>query len=536
MPVTVAVVGGGITGLVTAHTLQTQGVDVIVFEAADRLGGKILTTEVAGVRVDAGPDAFLVREKHMTDLAAELHLDNALVAPVAGQASLWLDGALRPLPRRQYLGVPLDLDELAEAGLVSATGLARARQDLDGTAQPASDDDDVDHGPDDETVGELVRRHLGDEIMDALVAPLIGGINAGDPDQLSLAAGLPQLAAAAGHDPSLIRSIRRHLADQARPADAPVFLTHPDGLGRVIDTLALRLGPAARTHTPVRSLTRADTGWLVHADGHPPFDVEAVVVATPAFAAADLVRPVSADAATLLDGIRYASVVMVTFAFPARAMPAFAGSGFLVPREAGLTMTACSWASSKWAHLAGQDLVFLRVSAGHADDESAMELDDEQLVATLLAELASTAGVDADPVETRITRWPSSFPQYRPGHLDRVEAIDETLADEAPGLFVAGAAYRGLGLPACAQQARVAALRVRSHLERSDTASDQPDQPTGIHRTRPGMASTRRRVDDEPPWHPETRNPMHIEVTDEAAKLLRKRGGTMTVDYIRPTG
>jgi oxygen-dependent protoporphyrinogen oxidase len=494
MPVTVAVVGGGITGLVAAHTLQTQGVDVIVFEAADRLGGKILTTEVAGVRVDAGPDAFLVREKHMTDLAAELHLDNALVAPVAGQASLWLDGALRPLPRRQYLGVPLDLDELAEAGLVSVAGLARARQDLDRTAQSApGDDHQTDHGdrdlegddfdhddfePDDETVGELIRRHLGDEIMDALVAPLIGGINAGDPDQLSLAAGLPQLAAAAGDDPSLIRSIRRHLADQARPADAPVFLTHPDGLGRVVDTLALRLGPAVRMHTPVRALTPTDTGWLVHADGHPPFDVEAVVVATPAFAAATLIRDISADAAALLDGIRYASVVMVTFAFAARSMPAFAGSGFLVPRAAGLTMTACSWASTKWSHLAEQDLVFLRVSAGHADDESAMELDDEQLVATLLAELASTAGVDALPVETRITRWPSSFPQYRPGHLDRVEAIDETLADDAPGLFVAGAAYRGLGLPACAQQARVAALRVRAHLERRDTAPDEPDRPS----------------------------------------------------------
>ncbi|MFN3216914.1 MAG: protoporphyrinogen oxidase [Acidimicrobiales bacterium] len=484
---TVAIVGGGITGLVTAHTLQTQGVDVIVFEAADRVGGKILTTEVAGVRVDAGPDAFLVREKHMTDLAAELHLDNALVAPVAGQASLWLDGALRPLPRRQYLGVPLDLDELAEAGLISAAGLARARQDLDDTPQPAitttttddddDDDDRIDHEPDDQTVGELIRRHLGDEIMDALVAPLIGGINAGDPDQLSLAAGLPQLAAAADHDPSLIRSIRHHLADQARPADAPVFLTHPDGLGRVVDTLALRLGTAVRTHTPVRAITPTGIGWRVHADGHPPFDADAVVLATPAFAAADLVRTVSADAAALLDGIRYASVVMVTFAFPARSMPAFAGSGFLVPREAGLTMTACSWASTKWAHLAEQDLVFLRVSAGHADDESALELDDDQLVATLLAELASTAGVDAVPVETRITRWPSSFPQYRPGHLDRVEAIDESLAEEAPGLFVAGAAYRGLGLPACAQQGRVAALRVRAHLGRHDNAADQPNQP-----------------------------------------------------------
>lgn len=490
---TVAIVGGGLTGLVTAHTLQTQGIEVIVFEAADRLGGKILTTDVAGVRVDAGPDAFLVREKHMTDLAAELHLDGALVAPATGQASLVLDGALRPLPRRQYLGLPLDLDELAETGLISAEGLARARRDLDGTQPPASDDDDdVDHEADDETVGELIRRHLGDEIMDTLVAPLIGGINAGDPDQLSLAAGLPQLAAATGHDPSLIRSVRRHLAEQARPADAPVFLTHPDGLGRVVDTLALRLGPAVRTHTPVRAIRPAGAGWLVEADGHPPFDVDAVVLTTPAFAAADLVRPLSADAAALLGGIRYASVVMVTFAFPARSMPSFTGSGFLVPRGAGLTMTACSWASAKWAHLAAGDLVFLRVSAGHADDESVLELDDDQLVATLLAELQATAGVDAAPVETRITRWPASLPQYRPGHLDRVDAIDEILEEEAPGLFVAGAAYRGLGLPACTQQARVAALRVRAHLAHHDEGtpdpSDRPSPDTGHDGLHPPQA------------------------------------------------
>jgi len=468
---TVVVVGGGITGLVTAHTLQRQGIDIVLYEAADRLGGKILTTDVAGVRIDAGPDAFLVREKHMTDLADELNLTEALVAPATGQASLLVGGRLAPLPRRQYLGVPLDLDELEASGLLSADGIARARRDLDGSLdQPGrvsgrhDDDDEHEEGPEDETVGELIRRRLGDEVMDTLVAPLLGGINAGDPDHLSLSAGLPQLAAAAAGESSLIRSITAHLQAQARPADAPVFLTHPDGLGRVIETIATRLGESARTHTAVRSITAHGEGWLVGADGRPPLVADAVVVATPSFAAAALLRDVSPEAAALLDGIRYASVVMVTFAFPAADVAAFAGSGFLVPRQAGLTMTACSWASTKWSHLGDGDVVFLRVSAGHADDDQALDLTDDELVATLLGELSVAAGADTIPVETRIPRWPASFPQYRPGHLDRVAAIDDALDDDAPGVFVAGAAYRGLGLPACVHQARVAALRVRAHL------------------------------------------------------------------------
>ncbi len=450
------VVGAGITGLTTGLTLQERGVDVVVLEAGSRPGGKILTTEVLGTPVDAAADAFLVRETHMTDLCEQLELGPDLVAPATGAASVWFGGALRPLPRRQFLGVPLDLDELSRTGLVSAEGVARAAQDLDAPADaPAGD----------ESVGSLVRRRLGDEVMDRLVGPLLGGINAGDADRLSLQAGVPQLAAATAHHQSLIRSVRIHLDNTRRDPDAPLFLTHPNGLGQVVDALATRLGPRLRLGEPVSRLERARSGWRVGTSTE--IDADAVVLTSPAFAAASMLRTIAPGAAQLLDRIRYASVVMVTLAHAARNLEGLDGAGFLVSRTEGLTMTACSYASRKWAHLNEGPFRYLRVSAGHAGDDRPLAMADDELIQVLRRELDWTAGIGAEPEEVRITRWPRSFPQYQPGHTELVTGIDAILAEEAPGVTVAGAAYRGLGLPACVHQGRRAAMRVVDHVEAS---------------------------------------------------------------------
>jgi len=469
----VAVIGGGITGLTTALTLFHHGVDVLLLEAADRLGGKILTTHMRGTPIDAAADAFLVREPHMTDLCAQLNLTQDLVAPATGAAKIWLRGALRPLPKRQYLGVPLDLEDLEASGLLTPEGVARARQDLEAPADAPSSD---------EAVGALIRRRMGDEVMDRLVGPLLGGINAGDADQLSLQAGVPQLAAAAAHDASLMRSIPQHLRAQGRDPDAPVFLGHPNGTGQIVDAIATRLGDRVRLNAPVRRLERRGQRW--HLDTGDPVEADVVVVTTPSFAAATLLGDTAPAAASMLDEIDYASVVFVTFAFNAGELPAFDGSGFLVPRNEGLLMTACSWASSKWAHLGDGPVGFLRVSAGHSGDTAALDLDDDELVTRLLDELASVAGVRAAPLEVRITRWPRSLPQYTPGHLERVAGIESALATEAPGITVAGAAYRGLGLPACVHQGRRAAGWARECLH------------AGLATGEPGTNATDRVVPD----------------------------------------
>ncbi len=450
----VVIVGGGIAGLVTALRLEEAGVDVTVLEASSTLGGMVKTSEIAGVAVDEGPDAFLVREPYMHDLCVELGIGTALVSPRPGAARIWLRGTLRPLPKKQYLGVPLDLDELAETGLISPEGIARAQADLQSPA-------DFPEG--DESAGAMIRRRLGDEVLENLVGPLLGGINAGDADTLSLRAGVPQLYAAASHDASLVRSVPRYLASQPRDPNAPIFESHPGGLATVIEALADRLGDRIETGQPVQTIgPDAAGGWIVEA--RRDIAADAVVLATPAFASSYLLTATAPVAAKLLGSIDYASVAVATLAFAADDLPPWEGSGFLVPRAHGLLMTACTWASSKWAHLDHPGTTFLRIHAGHWGDERAMAMDDETFVRSLRDELLGITGIAATPIATRVSRWPRSFPQYRPGHLDTVERIEQSLAAEAPGVFVTGAAYRGLGLPACVNQANVAASRVLAAL------------------------------------------------------------------------
>ncbi len=443
----VAVVGGGITGLAAAYELVQSGGDVIVFEATDHLGGKIRTTPFAGRQVDEGSDAFLARVPAGVDLCRELGLDADLVSPATGAASVWTGGRLRRLPAGLVLGVPTDLDALAESGVVSPAGVARAAADLD------RERDDRPSG--DESVGALVRRRLGDEVHERLVDPLIGSINAGDTDRLSLRATAPVLAAAADASPSLIAG----LGAPRDPIAGPVFYAPHDGMGAIVDRLVTHLTDV-RCSTVVRGIEPGAGEWHVVTESERA-TVDAVVVTTPAPVTAWLVAGIAPAAAEMLGAIEYASVVLVTLAYDEGDIGAsLDGSGVLVPRGEGLLLTACSWASSKWSHLGGDGTVLLRASAGRAGDERALALGDDELVAALGADLSLTMGVTAPPRQVRISRWPNSFPQYAPGHLDRADAIDADLARAAPGVAVAGAFLRGLGIPACIDQGRAAARRV----------------------------------------------------------------------------
>jgi oxygen-dependent protoporphyrinogen oxidase len=456
-PRRVAVIGGGVAGLAAAYDLHRAGVEVHVLEAGPRLGGKIQTAPFAGVDLDAGPDSVLARVPFAVELFRELGLDDEIVPQPPGGAYIYSRGELRRVPEGNVLGVPTDLDALAESGVVSPEAVARAAADLE---LP----DDRPDG--DESVGSLIRRRLGDEILERLVDPLLGGINAGDSDRLSLAAGAPQIAAAArGAHASLIEALRAQRAAAPAPtgAPAPVFYTLRHGLGRLIEALADQLdGADVRVNAPVTALRREAEAWRVElADGS--LEVDAVVLATPAYAAAELLGAVAPTAAEGLAAVEYSSVALVALAFPddAAGRP-LDGTGFLVPRVEGLLLTACSWASSKWPHLAQPGRFVLRASAGRFGDTRALEMDDDTLVAALLDELRATMSLQGEPTEARVTRWHRSFPQYTPGHLDRVAAIETGLADEAPGIRLAGAAYRGVGIPACINSGRTAA---RSLLE-----------------------------------------------------------------------
>lgn len=449
-----AIVGAGISGLSAAWEARRQGARVVVLDAAPVAGGKLQTSPFGGVPLDEAADAFLARVPEAVDLCAELGITAELVSPGVSAAHVFHDGALRALPAHQLLGVPTDLDALTSSGLLSRQGLERALRDLDAT-------DDRPPPGTDESVGDLVRRRLGDEVLDRLVAPLVGSIYAGDCDGLSLQVSAAQLAAARDLDPADPSLVRAAAVLQAQAADTgrPVFLAPAGGMAGLVAALADQLGDDLRTGHEVTALAREGQGWRLD-----PTDVVAdgVVLAAPAFASAPLLAPLAPEAAAVLGGIEHASVALVALAVPVDGTcHPLDGSGFLVPRSAGLLLTACSWVTSKWPHLAVDPAIaVLRASVGHSGDRRAETLDDDALVAGVLDDLGTTMGLRAAPTEVRISRWPRSFPQPRPGHLERVAAAEAALAAVSPRLALAGAWARGVGVPACIRGAREAASRV----------------------------------------------------------------------------
>ena len=449
----VAVVGGGITGLSAAYFLSQAGAAVTLLEGDGRPGGKIRTGDLAGVPVEAGPDTFLARVPEAVDLCRSLGLGERLVPPATSTASVWSRGRLRRLPEGHVLGVPTALGPLLRSGILSPAGVARAALDLVLPARPP--------GGDDPSVADVVGRRMGREVVDHLVEPLVGGINAGRADRLSLAATAGPLAAAAARHRSLVLGLRRRTVPAS---DGPLFLGVEGGLQGLVDRLCAALDGAAdlRFGTAVTALERLPGGgWRVACRPGGAVEADACVLTVPAPVAARLLADLSPPAAARLAGMRYASVALATLGYRPDSLAApLSGSGYLMPRSEGRLHTACTFATTKWPALGASGLVLVRVSAGRDGDDRPAQLDDDALVARLHAEVAPVIGAGRPPEVSRVDRWPGSFPQYEVGHLARVDAVDAALAAGAPGLLLAGAAYRGLGIASCIAQAKAATARL----------------------------------------------------------------------------
>jgi protoporphyrinogen/coproporphyrinogen III oxidase len=454
----VVVVGGGIAGLTAAYVLgEDPGRDVLLLEGSPRVGGKLRLAEVGGVTVDVGAEAMLNRRPEGAALVRELGLP--VVHPVATRSQLWTRDALRPLPR-SLMGVPLDVEELAASGVLSAAGLQRVR------AEPSLPPTELDG--DDVSVGELVGHRLGDEVVDRLVEPLLGGVYAGHARELSARATTPQLVA------MLDRGSLLEAAAAAVPVSTvPVFAGVPGGLGELPGALLASGRFTARTDATVRELRRAGDGGyeLVVGSAHRPEHVRAdeVVLAVPAAPAARLLADLAPTAAAELAGIDYASTAVVSLAFRAGGFPLAEGSsGFLVPPVEGRRIKASTFSFAKWAWVRaggrgafdGEDVLVLRTSLGRHREEATLQATDEELVAGSLTDLADAIGLSGDPVDAQVQRWGGGLPQYAVGHLDRVARIRDAVT-RLPGLAVCGAAYDGVGIPAVIASARRAADEVQ---------------------------------------------------------------------------
>jgi protoporphyrinogen/coproporphyrinogen III oxidase len=455
----VAVIGGGITGLAAAFYLRDYPVRVTVLEGSPRIGGKLSASDVAGVAMDEGAEALLARRPEGIELITAAGLGGDLVPAGVTSSAIYTRGALRALPRRQFMGVPADPDELAATGVVSADGAERVRHEA---AVP---------GPDgDVSVTEYIGSRLGLEVVDRLVDPLLGGVYAGRSEDLSFAATLAPLAAAARTRPTLTGAVTSLLPppqdNSKKPA--PVFVTLTTGLGTRPEAVA----KAAVAHAPpsamVRELRRTGPGWrlTIGSAADPEYlDADAVILATPAAPTARLLKGAAAAAASQLEQIPSASMAIITLAYRDADFPAQQRSGYLVPAVDGRAVKAATFSSVKWPHLARQAPVqVVRCSIGRSGDVAVLQRDDADLAAVAAAELAEAIGIAAPPVEYRVTRWGGALPQYNVGHLDRVARIRSSVA-ELPGLAVAGAAYDGVGIPACAATAKAAAAQVTAQLQ-----------------------------------------------------------------------
>jgi oxygen-dependent protoporphyrinogen oxidase len=473
----IVVVGGGVSGLTTAFYLrQDTGAvapDVTVIEAAPTLGGKVITTNLDGLPVDTGPDAFLSRAPELSALIDELGLRDSVGGPMTSGAYVWSKNRLRMLPPGATFGIPEKLWPLLKSGLLSPVGVVRAAGDFVLPKSKVSDDP---------SVADLTRPRFGNEVFDRMVQPLLGGVHAGDANLLSATSTVPEIAGMAKNSRSLYLGLRKRKKSMATSATAgkppaPPLVTVHGGLGGLITALVENLnGAKVKTSTRVESIVRTPQGYSLALSDGTSITADEVVLATPAYVASALLKDLVPAASAVLDQTPYVDVCSVTMSFDRTEVGEFPkGTGFLVPPCEKEFLVGVSWLSSKWAHVNDENHQIVRVLVGRSGDSRWATMSDKQLVSTVRTDLARIQGVTAEPRAVVVQRWPQGMPQYTVGHAKRLEALETALLD-VPGLHLTGAAYRGVGLAGCVAQAKKLSQQLTAVAVSADSVTEGADR------------------------------------------------------------
>ncbi|WP_331436731.1 protoporphyrinogen oxidase [Gordoniibacillus kamchatkensis] len=435
----IVVIGGGISGLSAAfylgkllHARQIDA-DMTIVEKSNALGGKIKTLIRDGYIIEQGPDSFISRKPSVLELSKELGLEDELVGtnPKARTNYIMRKGKLHQMPLGLVLGVPTDLASFAWTGLVSPLGKARAAMDLLMPGTTSSGD---------ESLGHFIRRRLGREMLEQVTEPLLAGIYAGDTSSLSLQATFPQFRELERKYGSLIKGLLAERKSNPAPKDkkSSLFMTFKGGLAHLVDRLSdkLRTSMQIWTGNEAVSIDRNEKGYKVAFNDGKVLSADGIVLAIPAFAAAQLLA--HEHYTQWLNRISYVSVANASLVFDRQDVSReLNGSGFVVPSKEGYFITACTWTSSKWLHTAPEGSALLRVYIGRSGNEQWQQMSDEQLKERILFEIREIMGISGKPRICEIARLPQSMPQYPVGHMEQMRKLKQELNDRMPGvLFV----------------------------------------------------------------------------------------------------
>lgn len=458
----IAIIGGGISGLSAAFALEKQRLagiplEYVLFEASPRFGGVILTERVENCVVEAGPDSFLTEKPSASELCHELGIADQLIGSNDSQRRTYIltKGKLVPMPEGLAMMVPTRFLPVARSPLFSLRTKIRMAGEW---FHPRLEIDA------DESVASFVKRHYGNEMVERVADPLLSGIYGGRASQLSVKAVLPRFADLQGRYGSLGKGMIANRRQANNTVSRPLFTSLKEGMQQLVDTILLRLPASSiRANVEAQSVQAQENGWLISSqDKAERFDQ--LIMAIPAGCAAKLLGTANANLASELQDIQYSSSVTVSLVYDEEVRARLpSGFGYLVPRIEGKRVLAATFVHNKFPHRSPKDRAVIRCFLGGIGDESVLELPEAEIWRVVREELRETLGIDAEPLFARAHKWRAAMAQYNVGHIERLERI-EKLRLKTPALFLAGNAYKGIGIPDCVRSGQDAAIEaIKAH-------------------------------------------------------------------------
>ncbi|MEK7656371.1 MAG: protoporphyrinogen oxidase [Elusimicrobiota bacterium] len=468
------VAGAGMAGLSCAYELlkAKDAPEVTLLESSSRAGGKVLSESEGGVVFEAGPDSFITQKPWALELIRELGLEGRLLPTdrVRKDVHVFSRGRLRKYPEGLMLMAPTKVWPFLLCDLLPLKD--KLRMGLEPLCPPPPPDQD-------ESLAAFTRRRFGEAALRVIVGPILAGIFAGDPEELSLKSTFPQFLELEKKHGSVLLGMRAAARRRSQGAAAPsasglepgkaagaakrprgdltLFMALRGGLGELVDALLVRVGGVLRTGAGVRSIRRQGALWRVELSSGEVQESDALVLAMPADSAALALREVDPVLAGLAGAIPFTSTATVSLLYPAKDFPhPLDGFGFVVERSEPTTVLAATYTSTKFPGRVPKDKVLIRCFLGGAGREETLKKDDAGLVAAVREDLSRIMGFDLEPEKAKVYRWEKANPQFIVGHGERLVRMEERLAAQ-PGLILAGGSYRGVGVPECVRSGREAA-------------------------------------------------------------------------------